>query len=110
MSLTYTSKGNPVMKIGKFQLSFTSTDNSKDKWKWVVVSTGNERDIAPLTLLGLKAKVVPAKLKNRMKKFFKKYSKDGYIHKDSIDKLYKDLKIMDEGIVTRLDDMMDLLL
>ena len=110
MSLTYTAKGTPVMKIGKFQLSLTSTDGSSDKWKWLSVSNGKNKDIAPLTLLGLKQKVVPLKTRYKMQKVLKKYIKDGYIYKKDVDKLYNDLKIIYESITTRIDNLMDLLL
>ena len=110
MSLTYTAKGTPVMKIGKFQLTLTSTDGSKDKWKWLTVSSEGNKDIVSFTLLGLKQRVVSLKLRNRMKKIFKKYEKDGYIYKKDVVKLYNDLNIMDESITIRLDNILGLLL
>ena len=111
MSITYTPKGTPVMKIGKFQLTLTSTSGGKEKWKWLTVSTGSNRDIVPFTLLGLKQKVVPLKLRYRMQKIFKKYvDKDGFIYKKDVEKLCNDLSIMDEDITNRMDDLLDLLL
>jgi len=108
--LEFTSKGTPVMKIGKFQLSLTSTDGNIEKWKWLSISNGKNKDIVPFTLLGLKQKVVPLKLRYKMQKVFEVYAKEGYIYKKDIEKLYNDLRIMDESITTRIDDLMGLLL
>jgi len=110
MSLTYTNKGTPVMKIGKFQITLTSTDGNKDKWKWISVSSNGKKDIAPLTLLGLKQKVVPLKMRYKMQKILKKYVKDGFILKKDVEQLHNDLMIIDESIINRLDDMLEMLL
>jgi len=110
-SITYSSKGTPVMKLGEYQVSFINTDNkSMDKWKWVMISKGGLKDIVPINLEKLKTKIVPLKVRNRLKKVLSKYGKDGFIHKNNLETIHSELQtILGESVIVRINNLLEML-
>jgi hypothetical protein len=110
MSITYSSKGTPVLSLGSYTFTFTNTDSSKDSWKWIIVAKGGDRDMVPLSLDKLKTKIVPVKTRNKLKKVLSKYNKDGRIHRSDIESLHSDLQtVIGESVSTKIDNILELL-
>lgn len=111
MSLTYSSKGTPIMVFGKFQLTFTNTKSSEGKWQWITVSNGNLKDIVKPTLDSLKVKVMPLKMRNRARKVLSKYVRDdGFIYKEDLENIHKDLQaLLGENVLLRIDNLLEML-
>jgi hypothetical protein len=110
MSITYSSKGTPVLSLGSYTLTFTNTDGTKDSWKWVTVAKGGDRDIVPLSLDKLKTKIMPIKTRNKLKKALSKYSKDGRIYKKDLDSLHSDLQtVIGESTAIKINNILELL-
>jgi hypothetical protein len=111
MSLTYSSKGTPVMNFGQYQLTFTNTSGGpNDTWKWITVSKGGLKDVVRTSLDGLKVKIVPLKTRNRMKKVISKYAADGFIHKENLENIHNDLQtVLGESVVIKINNLLRLL-
>uniref|UniRef100_A0A6M3IRN6 Uncharacterized protein n=1 Tax=viral metagenome TaxID=1070528 RepID=A0A6M3IRN6_9ZZZZ len=124
MPVDFSKKGKPILQMPSgisFVLTHMEAGNVQpDKWKWVHVTgltkdiemtvkkkgaksreiLGKEtpRDIVPLDLAKLKTSIISTKNKNKYAKVFKKYTKDGFIHKADLEKLYRDLKDIDDEV------------
>jgi len=133
----YTSKGNPYFTVAGYRLALTSTDpKEKDKWKWInivapekkieiavkkkgkktmrtISSHDIQRDIVAVDMTGIKTKLMSAGLKNKIAKVMKKYVRDGYIHRENIEAIYKDLQKISESahikndVVERIELVLD---
>lgn len=58
-----------------------------------VVYTGQDRDVLEVgSMTGMKTKMYDSNDKKNIVRIFKKYSKDNYIHKKDVEKLYNELE------------------
>jgi len=89
--LTYSAKGIPVMTFPNYTISLSGDG---DKYKWIHIKSGKGTDMVGLDFNGVKRDTMPTKLKNRMKKMFAPYSKEGYVKKGDIQHIYDDLKLI----------------
>jgi hypothetical protein len=90
-SLEYTSKGIPVMKFPEYTISLSGKDN---KYNWVHIKSSKSKDMVSLDFKGVKRDTMPTKIKNKVKKIFANYDKDGYVDKGDIQHIYNDLKLV----------------
>jgi len=123
MDVKFSAKGVPMLQMPSgilFRFMHIDPKEDPDKWKWIHV-TGNRteimmavkrkgkksqevmgsevtRDIVTTDLTKLDTRIMPAKVKNKYAKVFKKYSKDGWMHRDNLNNLYKDLLKVDAEV------------
>ena len=137
MTIQFKSNGEPFFDVAGYRLSFinNSKKEKEERWNWIAVvapkskieigikkkgkktrqtisSDTIERDIVPVKFTGLRKKVMPTALKNKIAKILKTFvKKDGYIYREDIKKVYKGLVGLsesvyeDDGLVERINIM-----
>jgi len=124
--VAFSTKGKPNFTIGPYKFILTNTlPDETEKFNWVHVTgepqekklvmkkkgkkvattyaTETGRMVVPPTLDGMKKKVMPIKTKNKFAKVFKKYIKDGWIHKSDVKSLHSELLKLGEDVVEKID-------
>ena len=103
-----TSTSKPILTIRNHRLILTNIGKKQtDKWKWIFVTgESGKREVSKLDLKGLKVKVIPMKLRNKIARVLKKYIQgDGFIYKEDIEKIQNELSTIKEDVLDKIDWM-----